>query len=378
MSPPEPIVPGRAPGRQPRRKRQRYLGKDPFGIDARYVWKEYKIRGQGVRLIDIERGWETVHEDLPNNIQFLGGENVDYKNHGTRVLGVLVANPGKPGGSGIAPDLDLMGIIGHVSNSEVCRKGSKVSRLPQALLNASTYLRDGDVLLLEAQISEGRYTNAPVEMDEFVRELITLLTQAGITVIEPAGNGGIEMERVEIARSSVLRLPIDAPSRTNDQIKQSGFMDSGAIMVGAGVYIESSSGANGTIERLVQSGRGRRVDCFAWGEGVFTTDSLNPNHPYTKEFNGTSAASAIIAGAACLVQSFARQHFGQPLRPALLRELFADPDLGTALTNGDTASVGVMPDLQEIIDEMASYTSLADLYNNHQPKKYKHSGNWGP
>lgn len=45
-----------------------------FGIDARYAWGEPGGNGKGVLVVDIEKGWNLDHEDLPKNIQVIGND----------------------------------------------------------------------------------------------------------------------------------------------------------------------------------------------------------------------------------------------------------------------------------------------------------------
>ena len=54
---------------------------------------------------------------------------------------------------------------------------------------------------------------------------------------------------------------------------------------------------------------GSRVNCFAWGDLVWTADFDGGLGVYDN-FNGTSAASAIIAGAALVVQTLAETNAG--------------------------------------------------------------------
>ena len=53
--------------------------------------------------------------------------------------------------------------------------------------------------------------------------------------------------------------------------------------------------------RIARASFGSRIDCYAWGENVTTADGAD-NKSYVNNFHGTSAASAIVAGAAILVQ----------------------------------------------------------------------------
>jgi hypothetical protein len=104
--------------------------------------------------------------------------------------------------------------------------------------------------------------------------------------------------------------------------------------------------------RIAGSNFGRRIDCYAWGEQVVTTgDGVDSREidRLTETFSGTSAASAIVAGAAVLLQSIAKADRGQPLSPADLRALLRDPIAGTASVNPADDRIGVMPDLKKAV-----------------------------
>jgi hypothetical protein len=59
--------------------------------------------GLGVRVADIEQGWTPNHQEFPTPIS-VNGHNHAYKDHGTRVLGVVVAAENNVGVQGIAYD----------------------------------------------------------------------------------------------------------------------------------------------------------------------------------------------------------------------------------------------------------------------------------
>ena len=86
-----------------------------------------------------------------------------------------------------------------------------------------------------------------------------------------------------------------------------------------------TSPAGTAIERIGYAGYGSRVNCYAWGEEVVTAGwgyfgpMAGANRTYTDRFDGTSAAAAIIAGAAILVQQMAGASGGPGLRPDQMR-----------------------------------------------------------
>jgi hypothetical protein len=73
-------------------------------------------------------------------------------------------------------------------------------------------------------------------------------------------------------------------------------------------------------------------------------------------FGGTSGATAIVAGAALLVQSWAAKHLGNVLDTSTLRALFSDPSLSTQSKMPIHDRIGVMPDLKRIILQLSSDT----------------------
>jgi hypothetical protein len=83
-----------------------------------------------------------------------------------------------------------------------------------------------------------------------------------------------------------------------------------------------------------------------------SSDAYGNTSAYTSSFNGTSAAAAIIAGAALVVQSLAKTHLGRHLRPDELRNILSDPDRGTPPDSPDRMRIGVMPDLRRIATEV--------------------------
>src|SRR5262249_3490197 len=129
-----------------------------------------------------------------------------------------------------------------------------------------------------------------------------------------------------------------------------GRPDSGAIMVGGSTwnfpYKRADVGFEGSCF-------GSRVDCFAWAENVMTYDNFFGMEGYTSDFGGTSAASAIVAGAALLVQGVAQVKLGHRLDAEELRDLLADttPGVNTPSDNPPVDKIGVMPNLKRIIQD---------------------------
>lgn len=329
--PPPPAV---NPGDDPKWPRQDYLKPAPTGIDAAFAWQFNGGDGTKLHFLDIERGWmlDLGHEDLLHiPINQVSGKDQDYQAHGTAVLGIVAAGDNNVGGVGIAPN------AGQVSVASQWRDDGSYNTY-EAIMDALNVLTAGDVLLLEAHAYANGLTY-PIEWYPHVRSVIRLAAGKGVVVIEPAGNGGIDLNVT--------------PDKDGKLVWQQGHPhhhDSLAVMVGA-------AGRPANRWEPACTNRGRRVNCFAWGESVYTT-SLDPNNVaikngYTSQFGCTSAAAAIVAGTAVVVQSIVKAHpvvnNGQPFSPSWLRDLLGDRDKGTNSNNPDNDQIGVMPDLQAIL-----------------------------
>jgi hypothetical protein len=153
-------------------------------------------------------------------------------------------------------------------------------------------------------------------------DAIASATAQGVIVVEPAGNGGVDLDGAACAGW------FDRAVR-----------DSGAIVVAAG--------HPSTRARLSFSSYGSRVDVQGWGQAVATTgygDLFDPGDArqrYTADFGGTSSASALVAGAAVAVQGALRARGLSPLDAAELRELLAS----TGTPQGGFAPIGPLPDV---------------------------------
>ena len=263
-------------------------------------------RGKGRKFVDIERGWSlkydarvdvdtwvSAHGDLTRKFSgkprvfFMGDyyvqQNYFHERHGDSVLGIVMATDNDIDIVGITPDLEEARVVQYLVEHG--------QDLPDAIARASAYLDPGDVMLIEIQLMPG---NLPIEATELNFLAIQLATSAGIVVVEAAGNGSLNFDD-PAATGRFASYPYDFSPLSPDASDN----DSGAILVGACDNPPRivGKGKDQTVEykRYPSSNYGSRVDCFAHGNNVFT---LADHH-----FNGTSAASAIVAGAALSVSS---------------------------------------------------------------------------
>ena len=289
--------------------RQGYLEVAPGGIDARFAWTKPGGRGDNVRVIDLEWGWNFSHEDLlANSGGLLDGSNATDTDHGTAVIG---------------GDVNGMGVHGISPNARVSAISFIGNSSAQAIRKAADRLLPGDVILLEIHRPGPRATGSgqmgyiAIEWwpDDFAA--IVYATSRGIIVVEAAGNGFQNLDdAIYSTRPAGFPAGWRSPfNRANPQC--------GAILVGAGAPPPGTHGRNHGADRsrLDFSNYGSAVDVQGWGREVTTTgrswgvaDLHNGggNAWYTDQFSGTSSASPVVVGAVAAMQGWLRAA-GKPL-----------------------------------------------------------------
>jgi hypothetical protein len=324
---------------------QGHLTAAPAGIDAVFAWRQAGGDGTGIGLVDLEQAWNFAHEDLaPLNVPPLPYGNqrptLADQNHGTSALAIMVAADNTVGGIGIAPGATPVNAVSHYESAT-----DTPGHVADAIANAMNFMAAGDVLVLEVQTGRGFITgwpdNYPIEIKDVEFGAIRLAVAQGIVVIEAAGNAGRNLDNYVAPQGTwINRQPLNRNNPTD-------FRDSGAILVGAA----SSDTAHA---RMSFSNFGSRLNCFAWGENVVTAGrgdlgGFTRNSWYTSVFDGTSAATAIIGGAALVVQGVAQAVTGVRRSPAQIQAMFADRDTGTSSAGGTADMIGVMPDLRRVL-----------------------------
>ena len=305
------------------------------GIDALWAGRLPGGRGAGIKIIDVENGWTTNHEDMPDFFAF-DGWNWSDQEHGVAVLGVLGAAPNAYGATGIVPDAALG------ASSVIYPQWYAYLSIAGALENAANRLVRGDVIVIEQHYPDptppgvvcacncGQFGFLPVEKVQAAFDVIRNATARGIIVVEAGGNGSMNLDDVWYLRKF---------DRT--------FRDSRAIVVGAG-------NGNGTLAACGFSNSGSRVDLQGWGIDVATVgfgdlmaNGSDNRQFYTLGFNGTSSATPIVAGAVAAVNGsrladglspldsfFMRQwlvNTGTPQAAPLARKIGPRPNLRAAL-----------------------------------------------
>ncbi len=375
---PPPAPPPAYAGRDQLVEQQRHLEAAPLGIDARWAWSQPGAEGAGVLWADVEHDWNLGHEDLPPIAWGGGIASGAYREHGTAVAGVIAAvHDNCRGGAGIAP-----AAAGHVFSPlrvYTDEHGASLEFvLADAIYAAADVLRPGDVLLIEAQVRSPDGADVPMylpaEVEPSVFQAIEEATSHGIIVVEAAGNGSALLDawkHPDTDETPFARIPRKGEAQ---DLAHLYVADSGAILVGAGTSGLARDGGPPTgvhhrfgADRTDGSNYGRRVDCYAWGEDVTTCGE----HGYLSMFGGTSAAAAIIAGAAAVINGARRARNLAPIEALEMRALLRDGP-GTLCAEPDVDLINRMPDLRGILRDalgLATKLSLRDHARNDEKRR---------
>ena len=345
----------------------------PFGVDAIYAWQVAGGAGDGARIADIEGGWRLDHEELVTarirEISVFGSSAVD---HGTAVAGIVVGADNGVGTIGIVPNAEFDLI------TEDRGLGTGLD-LAQSILLATVELEAGDVLLIELLSDDGSGLAFPVESNRAVQLVIQLANGRGITVIEPAGDSGLNLDTIPV----FAHMQPGSPT----------FVDSGAIVVGAADLNVTTNNWHRTVSSF-----GSRISCFAAGSAIRAPSSSGTNT--YQLFAGTSGAAAIVAGVAGSIQSMWRaaksglRNVNPVMPPADLRRLLSIGTLGTLPDNPPFAKIGPMPDLRKLTNALrlarvvpvgaaliqgdAVFIVHLDANNRMVRREFTPEGGWGP
>lgn len=327
------------PADDPYNDQQGYLDAAPTGIDARWAWTQPAGCGDGMGVVDVERGWRLAHEDyVAKAPTLLNGDNRPAsENHGTAVLGEMIAEDNTVGVVGIANEATVV----HASSYYDAGTNTS-SDYTNAIVAAINALQAGDCIILEIQVG-----GAPVERVDDAFDATRLASALGRIVFEAAGNGTVNLDTLLVGGLNILN-PASAD-----------FRDSGAIICGAAVDTVPH-------ERAGFSSFGARVNCYGWGQNVVTTGygtldpGTGPDDRYANAFSGTSSATPIVTGAGMVVQAMHENTTGARLSPAQMRLILSNPATGTPQGPTVAGNIGVMPDLRAILEGNLGLS--ADVY----------------
>lgn len=356
---------------------EKHLLPAPDGINAGYAWgfstgnATSKKICEGIKICDCEYGFNQNHEELGTItvISNHGGSLTTDANHGTNVLGVLAPNDGGFGVTGISQGASILFASAAGGNRTQC-----ILDAINSLKKAENEIA-GNVLLLEMQTYLPKSNDnilVPAEYDADVYAAVQDAASKGICVVAAAGNGGIDLSTVD--------------HDVNGKIWGDPSCYSKSIIVGAGIS-EKGIYLHGKTDA---SNYGPRVNCQGWGENVVTTGKTGDkgdlqnitNAEYTAKFNGTSSASAIIAGVVACIQGAVKRDTrtpetpeGTPLSPDKIRSLLSNPDLGTPqvstkLYDKDEFPIGPLPDLKAILQDVYMRDNKGDTGREPNPARW--------
>lgn len=251
----------------------------------------------------------------------------------------------------------VKGIVPKATRTLRVIPGGGPEALADAIARAAVSAGPGGVLLVEFELlrlapdvptydTDGLAPTlgVPVYLDRLVREVIHAAALFGVLVVVPSGNAPVDLIRAEAAEAAG-GVSMEVPM----------------LLVGGVLPSRLLGGGQCEHRRAARCGRGPRVDCYGWFESVAV---VRKDQTGVDAWGGTSAASAMVAGAATLTASFYAQKYGVFLDSYQLRAvmrdrslgeralaLVPDPAPGTGMSDQLTADVvGVMPDLARIFD----------------------------
>ena len=300
---------------------QGYLDPAPTGVGAGAAWFYGGGRGESVKIIDIETGWNWAHEDM--KVPFFVGGSTGYSDHGIAVVGEMCAVDNGYGVTGIA------------NGVEVGSFGVWGTPTADAFNQVVAELDEGDIFVIELHCpgpranGSGQYGYIALEWWQANYDAIATGTANGIICCQAAGNGEQDFDNF------IYEGRFDRNLR-----------DSGAIIVGA------SNGAS--LQPAWFTNYGTRVDLHGWGANVVTTGYGNlygdfANEYYTDTFGGTSSATPIVTGTvACMQGIYKAQSGGVPLSGSTIAAILRQT--GTPQQGSDL--IGPRPDLLNAIPLM--------------------------
>ena len=237
--------------------------------------------------------------------------------HGTAVLGVLVASDDGVGITGLLPQAHAI-----FFPAVTLAQGG---RLSTALVSAAETLNDGDVLCVPLEYGAG-FTLAS---NTFTNQLFSVADALGITTVIPAGNGGFE---VSVESTSAIIVGAAWPG-TQTPVPFGSTLSisnpNGLIPLTTNPYPGNSYCRWRSSNWSSTIGQGG-IDVSGWGAGICTLgvgslfkdpDAAIRTKSYQVNFGETSGACAMIAGLVGAMNGFAEDLFGASIGTPAIRNI---------------------------------------------------------
>lgn len=321
---------------------QTYIGPNP-GLNMQYAW-DLGLKGEGIRVRDVEYGFNANHEDLNEVNAFIASgmtissdATATYTEHGTAVVGIVIAGNNGYGMTGLAHEATEM--ILYPEWQEIGY--SRINAVNQSIQNSTV----GDVIIYEMQedgAAAGFEDYVPAEYNSVIWDLTKAASDAGIVIVAAAGNGNQNLDGT---------LYTSYMNRGN----------SGAIIVGGGL-------SNLTHNKISYSTHGSRVDVQGWSQNVFACGygtllmiGGDINQGYVN-FSGTSSATPMVAACAIVLQSYHHSLTGNYLTGPQLRTILKDT--GIPQGNPSAGNIGPFPNMETAVQRVYdNYVLGLDVVN---------------
>jgi hypothetical protein len=309
--------------------------------------------GAGVTCIQFDEGWSLDHPAFSRfhaaggAVEHVGRWPIDAGRsaHGTSILGMQIG------------EFDAAPLLPGARFVLVCAIDHEEEPASRLLADAIERVADVGVVLIARDWSS-RAPHIPLELRAGIEHPLSIAAERGITVVEAAGNGGLDLDQLVRRDGPGVYRQVsilgDPWAGRGDLISPAFTADSGAIVAGAATRDDppqrwtAGFGAN----PQPKSNFGARVDCWAIGEGVLTASTDAAKRPtWDNAFGGTSAAAASIASIVAMLQSLVLHWPGRQsaFTPTEIRQFLRDPTLGAPVWDGDRP-VGVLPSLRLVIE----------------------------
>jgi len=319
---------------------QGYIESNP-GLNIRYAWNN-NTNGLGINIKAVEYGLNVAHEELDHqNASIAPGATINpsattaYTEHGSAVGGIVFADKGTYGISGLAYNANEYVLYPEWT---VEYGYNRVLATSNAIANSNA----GDIIIFEMQTGGQNGEFVLAEYEQAIWDLTKAATDAGIIIVAAAGNGNENLD--------------DA---FYNSYNARG--DSGAIIIGAGT-------SNVNHNKMSFSTYGSRVNVQGWGENVYASANYGSsivfggdfNQSYYPFFSGTSSATAILGGFTAVLQSYYLAQTGNYMTPLAIRDLM----INTGIAQGTGGHIGPLPNMEAAILSINNTLGLSNFKNN--------------
>jgi hypothetical protein len=302
---------------------------------CKLMYKDTTIRNK-ITVVDFERGWKNVknyptYSNILSSSLILGGgyNHSSYNIHGQKTLNILFGKKISPKKPNQIEGL-CIGAIGKVASA--CFGSGSSDRDPEpalvkTLMDPSIVI--GDIVLLEEQKNRWGKNFLPVEVESAMFAVIRAGVQAGYIIVEAAGNGSHDLNRITPANITHTSMTDSTKTTENPPIDLSlNNKGTGSIVVGGR---DNDLKINNTILN-----HGNRVDYYCFAEpSLISSSALLPTTPTDYEkYKATSMASAITAALVARFQNEAVNIIGRKLTITEIKILLSTipyPDTPTSL-----------------------------------------------